>query len=126
MHPKLALRQVSCNGGYSENHPVDTRLGERLSMYGLSHISQLSTKLDEEPRNGTFDTYPMKVSWYILSSTAREMSHREVRQEGKSNECAETSAGTSTTKDAMAHHLNDSRDHFARGEHLHSCHWSWR
>ena len=46
-----ALRQVSCNGGYSENHPVDTRLGERLSMHGLSHMSQLSTKLDEEPNH---------------------------------------------------------------------------
>src|SRR5256885_6379987 len=45
----MALRQVSCNGGYSENHPVDTRLGEGLNMHGLSPMSQLSTKLDEEP-----------------------------------------------------------------------------
>ena len=41
--------------GYSENHPVDTRLGERLSMHRLSHMSQLSTEFDVEP-NPTHST----------------------------------------------------------------------
>ncbi len=53
MSQLLALRQVSCNGGYSENHPVDTRLGEGLNMHGLSPMSQLSTKLVNYCRSNT-------------------------------------------------------------------------